>query len=151
MNRNTIEMDAKMTLKILLLLLATFVMITFIGSALTTTARAQGSQQWTIAVAGSMSGSSVHLGQAIVDAAQIRVDQLSALRRIVGNTITLQTYDDQKLPEVDAEIAQNDSIFLVLGHRTSGAFIAAGPVFLANEIPAISCTATADGVSRGNS
>lgn len=115
---------------------------------------AQDLPPWTIAVAGPMSGGGAHLGQAMVDAAQMRVDQINMSGGIEGRSVQIEVYDDQNTAQgaaiAAAQISNNDDVILVLGHRTSGASVAAGPFYYANGIPAISGTATADGVTAVN-
>jgi len=116
--------------------------------------QAQETEPWMLAVAGPMTGEDALLGQAMVDAAQLRVDQINATGGVAGRMVSLKVYDDQNSPEkaaeVAAEIARSDDVLTVLGHRTSGTSIAAGPVYAANSIPAISGTATADLVTAAN-
>lgn len=134
------------------LMLALLVIV--LTGLLPNTSRAQEPEPWTIAVAGPMTGDSAHLGRAMVDAAQLRVDEINLAGGVSGRTVELKIYDDKNTPqraaEVAAEIGLNDNVLLVLGHRTSGASIAAGPSYYANGIPAISGTATADGVTAVN-
>lgn len=116
--------------------------------------QAQEADPWTIAVVGPMSGDSAHLGRAMVEAAQIRVDEVNAEGGVNGRLIALKTYDDEnsaaKAVLAAKQIALDGNNLLVIGHRTSGASIAAGPVYSDNNIPAISGTATADALTVGN-
>ncbi len=116
--------------------------------------QAQEATPWTIAVVGPMSGDSAALGLAMVEAAQIRVDEVNADGGVNGRLIALKTYDDEnsatKAVLAAEQIASDGNNLLVIGHRTSGASIAAGPIYLENKIPAISGTATADSLTVGN-
>lgn len=116
--------------------------------------QAQETTPWTIAVVGPMSGDSALLGRAMVEAAQIRVDEVNADGGVNGRLVELKTYDDEnsatKAVLAAKQIALDDNNLLVIGHRTSGASIAAGPIYLENKIPAISGTATADALTVGN-
>ncbi|WP_306257588.1 ABC transporter substrate-binding protein [Pararhizobium sp. IMCC21322] len=116
--------------------------------------QAQETTPWTIAVVGPMSGDSAQLGRAMVEAAQIRVDEVNADGGVNGRLVELKTYDDEnsatKAVLAAKQIALDDNNLLVIGHRTSGASIAAGPIYLENKIPAISGTATADALTVGN-
>ncbi|MGI9522800.1 MAG: ABC transporter substrate-binding protein [Hyphomicrobiaceae bacterium] len=107
-----------------------------------------------IAVAGPMSGASAHLGQAMVDAVQLRADEINALGGFGGRRIELISHDDKNDPHEAASVAElitaKDDILLVIGHRTSGASIAAAPIYKKNKIPAISGTATADALTLNN-
>lgn len=101
-----------------------------------------------------MSGDSAHLGRAMAEAAQIRVDEVNADGGVNGRLIELKTYDDENSAAravlAAKQIALDGNNLLVIGHRTSGASIAAGPVYSDNNIPAISGTATADALTVGN-
>lgn len=115
---------------------------------------AQEAEPWTIAVVGPMSGDSAHLGRAMVEAAQIRVDEVNAEGGVSGRLIELKAYDDEnsaaKAVLAAKQVALDGNNLLVIGHRTSGASIAAGPIYSDNNIPAISGTATADALTVGN-
>lgn len=117
-------------------------------------AYAQEVKPWTVAVAGPMSGDSAHLGSAMVDGAQLRIDQINSSGGLNGRQIALEIYDDENDPITAAliaeKIAKNPNNLMVIGHRTSGASIAAGPVYSANGIPAITGTATADELTADN-
>lgn len=117
-------------------------------------AQAQEANPWTIAVAGPMSGKSAHLGRAMVDAAQLRVDQINVDGGVNGRQISLKVYDDENDPRTASSIAEtiatDPNNIMVIGHRTSGTSIAAGPVYYANKIPVISGTATADQLTAAN-
>lgn len=117
-------------------------------------AYAQDAEPWTIAVAGPMSGENAHLGRAMVDAAQLRIGQVNGSGGVDGRQIVLKIYDDENDPRTASRIAEtiaeDPNNLMVIGHRTSGASIAAGPVYYANGIPAISGTATADQLTAVN-
>lgn len=119
-----------------------------------TSPHAQEIEPWTIAVVGPMSGESARLGRAMVEAAQIRVNEVNVDGGVNGRQIALKVYDDEnsaiKAAAVAKKIALDSKNLLVLGHRTSGASIAAGPIYSENKIPAISGTATADALTVAN-
>lgn len=133
------------------LVLLTF-FVSFIGSMMLV--QAQETETWTIAVVGPMSGDSANLGLAMVQATQIRIDEVNANGGINGRLVALKVYDDEnsaiKAAAAAEQIALDDKNLLVLGHRTSGASIAAGPIYAENKIPAISGTATADALTIAN-
>ena len=110
---------------------------------------------WKIVVAGPMSGDISHLGKAMIDAVKLRVNQKNAEGGINGRQIEVVTYDDKNSPEIAAEvakkIAEESDALLVIGHRTSGASIAAAPIYKQYKIPAISGTATSDALTLNNS
>ncbi len=101
-----------------------------------------------------MSGDSAHLGEAMINAVQVRVDEFNAGDGLNGKLIDISVYDDENSPdkavEIAKEIAAHGEILLVIGHRTSGASIAAAPIYQENRIPAISGTATADELTLNN-
>ncbi len=101
-----------------------------------------------------MSGDSAHLGEAMINAVQVRVDEFNAGDGLNGKLIDLSVYDDENSPdkavEIAKEIAAHGEILLVIGHRTSGASIAAASIYQENRIPAISGTATADELTANN-
>lgn len=109
---------------------------------------------WQIAVAGPMSGESAALGRAMLDAVQLRVDEVNDAGGLAGRSVDVVAYDDQNDPELAVDIARkiaaNEQTLLVIGHRSSGASIAAGAVYKASGIPAITGTATAEEVTNDN-
>ena len=90
----------------------------------------------------------------MVEAANLKAEEVNAAGGVQGRRIEVVEYDDQNDPETAAakarEIAGENGILLVIGHRTSGASLAAAPVYLENKIPAISGTATADALTINN-
>lgn len=107
-----------------------------------------------IAVVGPMSGPSAELGRAMVRAAQLGVDEVNAAGGLNGRQLKLVEYDDKNDPETAEKMArtisENTNTVLVIGHRTSGASIAAAPIYQENKIPAISGSATADLLTLNN-
>lgn len=120
----------------------------FVFCLLTTAVRAQDLAPLHIAVAGPMSGKSAHLGQAMADAVKMRVDEANAAGGVNGRPVSVLVFDDENSPEkaeaIAQEIGTDPRVLTVIGHRTSGASIAAGPIYLDHRLPAISGTATAD-------
>ncbi len=115
---------------------------------------AQESTDLLIAVVGPMTGPSKHLGAAMSDAVQLKVDEVNASGGINGRKLRVLSFDDQNKAELAAqraeEIAKTSGAYIVIGHRSSGSSIAAGPTYKAYGIPAITATATAEAVTRGN-
>ena len=115
--------------------------LTLLSSLFATDTRAEEADPWIIAVAGPMSGDKANLGQSMLDAAQIRADKINAAGGVAGRTIEIVPYDDQNDPEAAAKaaeaIAADGTALLVLGHRTSGASLAAAPIYNEHEIPAM--------------
>jgi branched-chain amino acid transport system substrate-binding protein len=124
--------------------------LNFTGGA----AQAQDAKPWIVAVAGPMTGDSAHLGKAMADATTLKAEELNRAGGINGRPIEVVTYDDQNSPELAAkvalEIATQSQTILVIGHRTSGASIAAAPVYMEHGIAAITGTATADALTVNN-
>jgi branched-chain amino acid transport system substrate-binding protein len=120
----------------------------------TAPAIAQDQKPWIVAVAGPMTGPSAHLGAAMVNATTLKATEINAAGGINGRMIEVVSFDDQNSAELAAEIAleiatQSQAI-VVIGHRTSGASIAAAPIYMENGVPAISGTATADELTVNN-
>ncbi len=117
-------------------------------------ATAQESTDLVIAVVGPMTGESKHRGAAMSDAVQLKVDAVNAAGGINGRKLRVVSFDDQNNPELATqraeEIAKTSGAYVVIGHRSSAASIAAGPTYKAFGIPAITATATAEDVTRGN-
>ncbi len=115
---------------------------------------AQNQDPWVVAVAGPMTGPSEHLGAAMLNATTLRANEINATGGINGRMIEVVAFDDQNSPELAAEIAleiaTETEAVIVIGHRTSGASIAAAPIYMEHEIAAISGTATADELTVNN-
>ncbi|WP_162798575.1 ABC transporter substrate-binding protein [Sulfitobacter sp. SK012] len=116
--------------------------------------QAQDAKPWIVAVAGPMTGESAHLGKAMVDATRLKAEEINKAGGVNGRSIEVAAYDDQNSPELAAkvalEIATQSQAVLVIGHRTSGASIAAAPVYMEHGIAAITGTATADALTVNN-
>ena len=135
----------------LLMVLVTWVMVSLLNAVPVV---AQEGEPLVVAVAGPMTGDSSHLGKAIVDATQLYIDEVNASGGLNGRMVEIAIYDDQNSPDLAAkvalEIATESRALLVIGHRTSGASIAAAPVYMEHGIAAISGTATADKLTVNN-
>lgn len=107
-----------------------------------------------IAVAGPMSGPRAELGLAMSRATQLAVDEINEAGGLNGRQVRVVTYDDKNEPKIATEVAgdisKNSKALFVLGHRTSGASIAAAPIYKEHKIPAISGSATADSLTQNN-
>ncbi len=106
-----------------------------------------------IAVAGPMSGENKPKGQAMINSLQLYIDQQNARGGVQGRTLKLLTFDDQNqaplAKEKALDVVQSQAM-IVLGHRSSAASIAAGGVYKAHAMPAITGTATAPEVTQDN-
>lgn len=107
-----------------------------------------------IAVVGPMTGPNSGLGRAMFDAVTLKAEQTNAAGGIKGRNVKVLSYDDQNSADVAVlkatEIAGNEDMYAVIGHRSSSSSIAAGPVYKSHGIPAITATATAEGVTKKN-
>lgn len=107
-----------------------------------------------IAVAGPMSGQYQSESQSMLAGIRLALEHLRQQGGLPGKNIELLLYDDQDDPQLAAtaatQIIQDNKALLVLGHFNSGASTAAGEVYKKSEIPAITASATAEAVTRGN-
>jgi branched-chain amino acid transport system substrate-binding protein len=87
-------------------------------------------------------------------AAQWAIDKFNNSDRLPGIRLEEVIYNDQGDParakEIAEEIVADDRFIAVVGHQTSAASEAAGPVYAAGGIPAITPSATADALTEGN-
>ena len=107
-----------------------------------------------VAFAGPLSGLSVEDGLAGVRAIELIFDQVNAAGGIGGRPLVLDVYDDQNNPErarANApEITDEPNTIAVIGHNYSTCSIAAGEIYAARGLPAISSAATNVAVTRDN-
>ncbi|MFM9108105.1 MAG: ABC transporter substrate-binding protein, partial [Chloroflexota bacterium] len=107
-----------------------------------------------VALATSMVGNDAVFATEMERSIQLELDRLNADGGIDGHPVQLLTFDDGNTPEqavaVAGQIAADDRILAVIGHRTSGPSLAAGAVYAENAIPAITSTANANAVTDTN-
>ncbi|MFT4040431.1 MAG: ABC transporter substrate-binding protein [Thermomicrobiales bacterium] len=107
-----------------------------------------------VAIAAGMSGSGAATGAEMTHSAQLFFDRLNREGGINGHPVELLTFDDENSPErardIANEIVADGRVMLVIGHATSSASLAAGPIYAAAGIPVITSTATADDVTAEN-
>lgn len=100
-------------------------------------------------VAGRSSGESRTV-QSMVDAVRLVVDEANEDGGVRGHPIDLAVHDDGndagKARECAKEIVRDGRALAVIGHMTSGASAAAAPVYADAGVPAITPTATSDGL-----
>lgn len=104
-----------------------------------------------IGVAGAHSGDLASYGLPTVNAAQLVVDEVNANGGIDGRMIELIVEDDQCAPDVAANTATklvSDGVIAVIGHICSGATNTALPIYEAEQIVAISPSATNPGLTE---
>nr|VFK34330.1 MAG: ABC-type branched-chain amino acid transport system, substrate-binding protein [Candidatus Kentron sp. MB]VFK76659.1 MAG: ABC-type branched-chain amino acid transport system, substrate-binding protein [Candidatus Kentron sp. MB] len=102
-------------------------------------------------------------GQEMLRGSRLRMDEFNDTEEIAGKRIVLLVCDDglahglehgkgeegKRWEALAHRIADSEAL-VVVGHRSSNASIAAGGVYEAKRIPAITGTAQADDVTRGN-
>jgi len=107
-----------------------------------------------IAVAGPMSGTQKADGEDMVKGIQLCLDTVNDKGGIGGKKIKLAVFDDKNQPKtaisVASEIVENKDILVVLGHKYSSTSIAAGRIYKAGGIPAITATATVNALTQDN-
>jgi potassium efflux system protein len=107
-----------------------------------------------IAFVGPLSGDGEEDGTAMVRGIQIYLDAVNEEGGLAGRKIVLDQYDDRNDPEVAVqiarEIAEKNRALAVIGHFYSSCSLAAGPLYEANAIPAISPGSTHPDVTREN-
>ncbi|MGI9253902.1 MAG: ABC transporter substrate-binding protein, partial [Thermomicrobiales bacterium] len=90
----------------------------------------------------------------MLDSIQLEFDRVNATGGIGGRPIELTAFDDEnnadKAKSVAEQIVQDGSFLAVIGHRTSNASQAAGVVYAAAGMPAITPSATANAITASN-
>ncbi|WP_293090334.1 ABC transporter substrate-binding protein [Okeania sp. SIO3B5] len=130
--------------------------LTVMAVIVTTNLQEQNQKNITIAIAAPLSNAGAvteRVGQSIIRGAQLCIDRVNKAGGIEGRKVQLKIYDDQGkidvAEKVAREIVQSPAI-AVIGHYSSSASLAAGKIYQAAGIPAISGSATADAVTAGN-
>ena len=107
-----------------------------------------------IALASGLSGPGAAVGEEVRKSVQLELDRVNAEGGIDGHPVELVTFDDENNPEkargIAEQIAADDRILAVIGHRTSASSLAAGPVYAAKGIPAVTSSANANAVTDTN-
>jgi len=107
-----------------------------------------------LAFVAGMSGPNAATSEDMLRGAQLYVAEVNAAGGVRGRRVELVVYDDKddgRLAHQRAEeIAGDRRILGVIGHRTSTASLAAGPVYAGAGMPAITPTSTADAVTKDN-
>ena len=93
------------------------------------------------------------VGESIIRGAQLCINQVNKAGGIEGRKVQLKIYDDQGkidvAEKVAREIVQSPAV-AVIGHSSSNTSLAAGKIYQAAGIPAITGSATADAVTTEN-
>ncbi|HMZ67379.1 MAG TPA: ABC transporter substrate-binding protein, partial [Leptospiraceae bacterium] len=107
-----------------------------------------------IAVVGPMSGKDAANGKSYLDGVKLYVNALNEKNGLDGRKIIVDVYDDEndkdKAKLKAEEIVKKNNVLAVIGHNSSSCSIAAGPLYQANGIPAISPASTNPKVTIGN-
>ena len=107
-----------------------------------------------VAYAGPVSGPSAEDGLSAVRAIELVFDQVNRAGGVAGRPLTLDVYDDANDPdrarENAEEIAEQPDTVAVIGHNFSTCSVAAGEIYAARGIPAITNAATSVSVTRDN-
>ncbi len=106
-----------------------------------------------LAIVMPMSGSEVQVGRMVVNAAHLRLDAVNKAGGINGHHVVLDVFDDEGKPEVAKQRAQEivaGPAVAVIGHYTSATSTAAGAVYHAGHMPAITGSSNADSLTVGN-
>lgn len=86
--------------------------------------------------------------------AQLSWDTINARGGINGHPVQMLVYDDDddpaKAEEIAKQIVAEDKVLAVIGHGSSAACAAAGPIYQAAEILVISSVCTIDSITRDN-
>ena len=101
----------------------------------------------------SSSLSSVDSGKELAQGVQLYIDAINRQGGIKGHSLKLLVYDDRAKAEVSEQLAleaANSPALAVIGHWNSDQAIAAGSVYKANRLPAITGTANAEEVTANN-
>ncbi|MBV8970452.1 MAG: ABC transporter substrate-binding protein [Verrucomicrobia bacterium] len=106
-----------------------------------------------IAVATSLSQLAQWRGRATLDAVRLCFAEVNQQGGIQGHPLEAIPYDDEGNPEVAVEDAKKigqSPALAVIGHERSLTSLAAGPIYKAASIPAITATASAPGITADN-
>jgi branched-chain amino acid transport system substrate-binding protein len=107
-----------------------------------------------IAFAGPTSGPSAQDGLSAVHAIELVLERVNESGGVGGRPVVLDVYDDANDPERARSnapsIAEQSTTLAVIGHNFSTCSIAAGEVYAARGLPAVSSAATSVAVTRDN-
>ncbi len=107
-----------------------------------------------IAMVGPITGQSPANGRHHLQGIQLLLDEINDEGGIQGKKIELVVYDDENDPDLAREkakqVADNKRIVAVIGHNYSSCSIAAGEIYKARQIPAITPSSTDVNVTLDN-
>ncbi|HEY9669926.1 MAG TPA: ABC transporter substrate-binding protein [Waterburya sp.] len=138
---------------IILLSLVVLALMASIGIAIF---KSQSQENITLAIAVPLSNTgeaTAKAGISMLRGVQLYINQVNSAGGIQGKQLKLKVYDDQANVDVAVKIAKEivqSKAVAVIGHYSSSTSKAAGKIYQAAGIPAISGSATADSVTQGN-
>jgi potassium efflux system protein len=107
-----------------------------------------------LAFAGPLTGPSAADGQSAANAIQLVLDEVNAKGGVNGRHLELAPYDDANDPDRALDIARalaaDPTILAVIGHSTSPCSIAAGRIYAAAGLPAVTAASSNVAVTAGN-
>ncbi len=106
-----------------------------------------------LAIVMPMSGPEAQVGQMMVNAAHLQLDAVNQAGGINGHRVVLDVFDDEGKPAVARQRAQEivaGPAVAVIGHYTSATSIAAGAIYKAAHLPALTGSSNADSLTVGN-
>jgi len=105
-----------------------------------------------IGVAAPMTGNLAHVGQELVEGAQLGADAINSGGGIKGRKVLVRIEDDQADPKVALTVARklavDDTILAVLGHYSTAASLAAMPTYTKGRLATITPTASSPDLTK---
>lgn len=136
--------------KYLIIALATMLLVGLIATLWPRSPKADSKIAIPIAVAVPLSGTGAAIGQEIVQSIQLYADVVNREGGVNGHPLKLLVFDDKGSPETAEQVAQEvvkTPALVLLGHGSSDASIAAGSIYQAHNLPAITGTANNEKVT----
>ncbi|MFF8659698.1 ABC transporter substrate-binding protein [Streptomyces huasconensis] len=113
-----------------------------------------GAERVHIAVVTSTSPSGATGGQEVLQGVRFHVERVNRMGGVAGHPVELLVYDDHDEPDkaraVARDIVDDGRSAVVIGHTSSDTSIAAGEIYRAAGLPAITPTATAEKITKDN-
>lgn len=106
-----------------------------------------------IALAGPMSGDDKENGEEILRGVRLCLEQSCPQNRFKGKKIELTVFDDKDRRtaiQIATQITDENKVLLVLGHYRSSNSLTAGAIYKKSGIPAITASASTEGVTSEN-
>ena len=149
-------MARSVTSKALKVLLAAVVLLALVGSLLfflkPHTFSPGDDEKLYVAVVGPMSGKDRSSGEQMLSGIQLALSEINSKEELDGKTVELVIFDDQNDPylarQKALEIHEHPKILMVIGHDTSESSFKGGDIYRVAGIPAITASATAEGITE---